>query len=438
MQARSRRKKLQAVSGLLLLLGVLSTPVKAQTITLRHAVELALGHSGLITIADADQTRSYQGYREARAAYLPRVIMGSGIGGSYGFPLSLEGAAPSIFNVSSQQVLFNAAQGSFVRAAKSEWQATTLQSKDQRDALIQDVVLTYAELNKWSQEIDLLGTALANDIKMEAVVQERIKEGVDRLVDLNRAKLATAHVRVRTAEAKGAADVLRLHLAQLTGLTVAELETEPDSIPNLPEVKQDDDLAAKAVEASPILKAAEQRALARQFTAQGEHRALYPSVDLAGQYAVLSNTLNNYQSYFKTFQRHNASGGLVFRLPFLDSAQRARAAQAKAEALRSSREAEQAKEKVSLETLRLQRMTQELSASVEVAQLEYDLAQSELDAAHNRLQAETGTLREEQDARAKVEQAYDGLMDTSFALDRAKVQLLRNTGDLEQWARSGK
>jgi outer membrane protein TolC len=83
-------------------------------------------------------------------------------------------------------------------------------------------------------------------------------------------------------------------------------------------------------------------------------------------------------------------------------------------------------------------MAQELSASVEVAQLEYDLAQSELDAAHNRLQAETGTLREEQDARAKLEQAYDGLMDASFALDRAKVQLLRNTGDLEQWARSGR
>jgi outer membrane protein TolC len=412
-------------------------PASAQTITLRRAVELALTHSDAAAIAAADQQRTTAAFREARSAYFPRVTLGSGIGGSYGFPLSLENAAPSLFNVTSQQVLYSPAQSAFVKAARSDVQAVNMSSKDQRDAVIQDTVLTYIELNKWDQDIDLLNTAVNNNLKMETVEQERIKAGVDKPIEQNRAKLSTARVRVRLAEAKGSADVLRAHLAQLTGLSSAELQTESDSIPTLPEVKQDEDLGAKAAAANPVVKAAQQQALAKEFTAEGEHRALYPSVDIAGQYALLSN-FNNYQVYIQRFQHHNATGGLVVRLPFLDWTQRARAEAAKSDYIRSSHEAALAKDRISLATLRLQRAVQELSASVEVAQLEYELAQSDLQAIQVQLQSGNGTLREEQDARSKVEQSYDALTDANFALDKARVQLLRNTGDLELWARSGK
>lgn len=434
----NRYQRFFSASLLLLVLGVCSTLANSQTITLRHAVELAVSHSNVGGAANVDADRAFAGYREARAAYFPRVAFGSGLGGSYGFPLSLENAAPSLFNITSQQVLFNPAQKSFVKAANLDWQAGKLQTRDQHDALIQETVLTYIELNKWNEDIDLLKTALANNQKMETVEQERINAGVDKPVEQNRAKLVTARVRVRIAEAQGSADVLRTHLAQLTGLKPEELSTDPDSIPNLPEIKQDEDLGSKAAAENPAVKAAEQQAIAKRYTAQGEYKAyLLPSVDLAAQYALLSN-FNNYDVYLHKFQNNNATGGLVFRVPFFDATQRARAAAAKADAIRSARDAEQAKQRVSLETLRLQRAVQELSASVEVAQLEYELAQSDLQAVQARLQAETGTLREEQDARSKVEQSYNALTDATFALDKARVQLLRNTGELEQWARSGK
>lgn len=408
---------------------------QAQNITLRKAVELALTHGA--PVAHVDEDKAQAGYHEARSAYLPRVIFGSGIGGSYGFPLSLENAAPSLINVSSQQILYSPAQKAFVKAAKTDLEAAQWQGKDQRDALIQDTILTYVELNKWNQEIELLNTELGNNLKVENIEQERVKAGVDRPMDQNRARLATARVRMRMAEARGSADVLRTHLSQLTGLAAEELGTDPNSIPGLPEIKQEENLSAKALQSSPEVKAADQQAIAKRFAAEGEYKALLPSVDLAGQYALLSN-FNNYDVYIRNFQTHNATGGIVIRLPFFDSTQRARAAQAKADAIRSGRDAEQARQKVSLETLRLQRGVQELSAAVDVAQLEYEMAQSELEAVEIRLKAETGTLRDEQDARSKVEQTYDALIDANFALDKARVQLLRSTGELEQWARSGK
>lgn len=409
----------------------------AQTITLRHAVELALQHSGQVTLASADQEKAMAAYHEARSAYLPRLVFGSGLGASYGFPLSLENSAPSLFNVTSQQILYSPAQTQFVRAARTDVESTRSVSADQRDAIIQETVLTYVELSKWSQDSDLLANALANNRKTEKIEQERIAAGVDKPVDLDRARLATARVQMRMAEAKGSADVLRLRLSQLTGLSAEELGTDPDSIPIFPDVQQQDDLAKKAVQSNPAVKAAQQQALSKQFMAQGEHKALYPSFDLAGQYAVLTN-FNNYNVYIRNFQANNASGGLVVKFPFFDTAQRARAAQAKADFIRASREAEQSKDKISLETLRLQRSVQELQAAVDVTQLEYQLAQSELEVTETRLQSQVGTLREEQDARTKVEQSYDSLMDANLTLQKAKVQLLRNTGELEQWALAGK
>ncbi|MBV9481077.1 MAG: TolC family protein [Acidobacteria bacterium] len=410
--------------------------MEAQTISLRHAVELALGRSGQATLAAADQEKALAAYREARSAYLPHLVFGSGLGASYGFPLSLENAAPSLFNVSSQQVLYSPAQTQFVRAARTAMDVTKSANADQRDAIIQETVVAYIELSKWSQDGDLLARAVANNQKTEKIEEERIAAGVDKPVDLDRAKLATARVEMRIAEAKGSADVLRLRLAQLTGLSAEELGTDPDSIPNFPAVPQDDNLANKAVAANPAVKSAEQQALARQLTAEAEHKALYPAFDIAGQYAVLSN-FNNYKTYIKNFQTNNASGGLVIRFPFLDTTQRARAAQAKADFIRASREAEQAKDKMKLETLRLQRSVVELEAAVDVAQLEYQLAQTELSATETRLQSQLGTLREEQEARSKVEQAYDSLTDANLTLEKAKIQLLRNTGELEQWALAG-
>ena len=36
------------------------------------------------------------------------------------------------------------------------------------------------------------------------------------------------------------------------------------------------------------------------------------------------------------------------------------------------------------------------------------------------------------------EQTYNAVIDASLTLDKVRVQLLHNTGELEQWARSGK
>ncbi len=283
----------------------------------RSGIELT--HAEEVGTSKQDEQRAFATYVEAKDAFLPQFVLGSGLGATWGFPLSLEGAAPSIANINAQSPVINPALRDFSRAAKMEWHATTIQSKDQRNQLIQDAVLLYTELNKWEGLLDHLRQEQADALKMENIVDQRIREGVDDPLERKQAQLSTARAHLRVTEAQGSIDVLRERLAQLTGLQASSIITVAESIPAFPEVHQEDNVAEKAIQISPAVGALQDHAMAAYFRARGEHRAMWPTVDFAAQYALLS-TFNNYENYFRTgsFQRNNATIGVVFRFSFLE------------------------------------------------------------------------------------------------------------------------
>jgi outer membrane protein TolC len=369
---------------------------------------------------------------------LPQLTLGSGLGWTYGYPLSIEGSAPALANAVAQSTIFNPSQQQFLNAAKTDWHASEFQDKDQRNAVIQDVALTYAELAKWESRLARLQQDEAQAQQMAQAVAERLQEGVDSAVDLNKAKLTVARVRLRRAEARGSADVLRRHLSTLTGLPVASIEIEPDTIPALPPIAAEEDLSEKAIASSPAVKFAEQHSLAEALRASGEHRALLPSIDFSAQYARFS-TFNNYEEYFRpgVFQKDNATIGVGIRIPLFNASQRARTDAAKAEALKAKKQAEATRNQVAEETLKLQRAAEQLEAARDVAQLEYQLAQSGLEAAKTKIDAKTGTLHELSDARVEAAEKYLLFQDADFEYRRVRIGLLRATGDLESWALPG-
>jgi outer membrane protein TolC len=414
---------------------MIATRGEAEPLPLERAIRLALAHSTSSAIATADVQRALASYRELRNNYLPTIFVGSGLGWSYGYPLSIEGSAPALANAAAQSTVFNPAQRQFLHAAKIEWHASELQDKDQRNAVIQDVALTYAELAKWETRLQRLQQDEAQAQQMEQAVAERLHEGVDSAVDLNKAKLTAARVRLHRAEARGNADVLRRHLSTLTGLPVSSIELAPETIPALPPVASEEDLSEKAIASSPAIKLAEQHSLAEAMRASGEHRTLYPSIDFSAQYARFS-TFNNYTKYFPphTFQVDNATIGIALKIPLFNASQRARADAAEAQALKAKKQAEAARNQVAEETLKLQRAAEQLEAAREVAQLEYQLAQSGLEAAQTRVDAKTGTLHELADARVQAAERYLLFQDADFEYQRIRMNLLRATGDLENWA----
>ncbi|HTA22558.1 MAG TPA: TolC family protein [Terriglobales bacterium] len=422
---------------LLAVLILLPASLLAEPVTLQQAVELALKHATGISIAAEDQQHASASYRELRNSYIPQLNAGAGIGWSDGFPLSLEGSAPSLFNVNAQSALINPALKDFIRATQSDIVVSTLQTKDQRNQVIQDTVLSYAELAKWEQRLSHLRETMAAAEQTETAVAQRVKEGVDSEIDGSKARLSVARLRLRLAEASGAADVLREHLSKLTGLPTASVEIDPDSVPSLPTPKVEEDSLSKAAEGSPVVQAAVEHARAQYLRAKAEHKSLWPSVDFAAQYALLAD-FNNYEEVYKKTQPNNATVGVSIHFPFLNYAQHERVKQAESEARKATTQAEAARNKVSEETLRLQRSVTQMQAARDVAELEYEISQKDIEATRTRMDSGTANLHDLDNAQAQASERLITLQDVTFELERSQVALMRANGDLERWALGAK
>ncbi len=432
----------------LLAVFVLPASLLAEPIPLKRIVELALSHATAGAIAAADEQRIDASYRDLHNSYVPQVSTGAGLGYSFGFPLALEGSAPSLFNITAQSALLNPSLRSFIHAAQADSKMASLNTKDQRDAIIQDAAQSYSELVKWEQRLVKLQETEAEANKFQTAVADRVKEGVDSEIEGTKARLSAARVRLRVAEAQGSADVLREHLSKLTGLSAASIQTDPDSFPAPPPPAE---ASSKDYAAStPGVQAAVEHARAQYLRAQGEHRTLWPSIDFAAQYALLSK-FNNYQNYYipskpcltslgeflcvtNAFQQNNATVGVSIRFPLFNASQRSRAQMADAEALKANNQAQAANEKASEQRLRLERSIAQLQAAHDVAQLEYELAEKNLTATQTRIDAGSANLHDLDDSRSQLSERFIALQDVAFDLQRAQLGLLRSTGDLEKWA----
>ncbi len=428
---------------------LLPASLLAEPIPLKRVVELALSHATAGAVATADQRRIEASYRELRNSYIPQLMTGAGLGYSFGFPLALEGSAPSLFNITAQSALLNPSLRASIQAGQADSKMASLNTKDQRDAIIQDAAQSYAELSKWEERLAKLQQVENDANKFETAVNQRVKEGVDSEIEGTKAKLSTARVRLRIAEAEGAADVLREHLSKLTGLPSAGIQTDPDSFPT-PPAPPAEEMVKDSAASTPGVEAAVEHARAQYLRAKAEHRALWPSVDFAAQYALLSK-FNNFQNYYipskpcvtplgeflcvtNVFQQNNATVGVSIRFPLFNASQRSRAEAADADALKASKQAQAVHDKVSEETLRLRRSVAQMQAAHDVAQLEYELAEKNLGATQTRIDAGTANLHDLDDARSQLSERFITLQDVTFDLQRAQLGLMRTTGELEKWA----
>src|SRR5271165_444983 len=432
-----RRTRALSVCAVLLLVSPLlaaSDEPSPEPLRFRQAIDLALQHSGVMGIAAANQLKSQKAYEEVRNHFFkPEFTVGSGLGYSYGFPLTLEGSAPSVVNFTSQSTFFNLSLRQFLKAAKIDWQASSFDVQDKRAEVILDTAVAYAQLVNLAGKLNTLADAQRAAEKARSITEQRLAEGVDSQLDLTKSQLAAARIRLRVADAQSQADVLREHLAKLTGLTPAEIQPDPESMPALPLISQEDNLSVRAVANSPIVKLADQKAEAAAVRAKGEHKATLPFADIATQYAYLAR-FNNYDQYFLKYSSNNLAAGLNIKFPFYNPVQKAHAAQADADSIVAHKQAELTRNQVSEDTLKLQRSLRQLRAARDVSKLEWQVSQGDLESVQARIQTGTANTRDVQMAELEVNDKYAAYLDADFEMTRTELQLLRLTGELENWA----
>ena len=94
---------------------VAAAPARAQ-ISFSSAIDLALGNSPRVKMAQADVDKARAAVAETRDVYIPTMTASTNAGGyAYGFPLS----TPTVFSFSSSSLIFSYSQKDYIRAAQS-------------------------------------------------------------------------------------------------------------------------------------------------------------------------------------------------------------------------------------------------------------------------------------------------------------------------------
>jgi outer membrane protein TolC len=435
---RTMKKPIAAITRISLftlllaaLIALVAQPLAAQQVDFHTAIELALKHSGNMLAASADRRRAAARYHAERNAFFPTIIFGASPGYSFGVPVTVAGQVPSIFNVSHTETVFNMATNLSIRAAHSDSIAADIDYSDRAEQAILDTSLLYIELDNTQQRLSAANQQKQSVDHARYIAQQRQQEGVGSVLDSKRAELDMARVDLRIAELETSVDVLRERLAHVIGRPSASLATVSGSIPEPPPMRTADDLSSVALANSASIRVADQHVRSAHLRARAEHRVNYPSIDFAGQFAQFTPYINYGLTQTPT---HNYSFAVNIRIPILNLSQNARAAAADAEAMRAEADAQILRDQVAAEAVRAQHTIHQLEAFTKVSRLEYEVAQANIDAVQLQVQNGHANARDQEMARADIANRQVILLQSQFEYLRAQLQLLRQTGELHDWA----
>src|SRR5580698_5983184 len=183
-------------------------PAYAQ-ISFSTAVALALKSNPKVLMAQADVDKAIATVQQLRDAYIPNVVGGSGLGPpSYGFPLG----QPSIFNITSQSLVFSYSQRDYIRAARASLEAATLSLKDVREGVAEDTAITYLALDRDMQRQAALEEQQRFADRLVSIVQDRLDAGQDTAIDLTTCRLTSAQIRLARLRAEDETVTDQAHL----------------------------------------------------------------------------------------------------------------------------------------------------------------------------------------------------------------------------------
>jgi len=403
-------------------------PGPGDKLTLQRTVALALQHSRELALARIRQNVAANAAGVSRAQFRPNLFTGTGAAYTNGFPL-LSGGAPSVFNLSYIQTVFNPPLRGLLRAAEERAGSENLEIERTRDAIIVRAASAYLELAKARHALELLRRERESAQKIVEITRERLGAGLELPIELTRAQLSAARVEQRIAHYEGREDALAAELRNLTGLAAdAPLTVEPETL-SLPPEQPIGELVALALKSSPELKQAEAERRACEHRLKGERGGYFPTIDAVVDYRVLSR-FNDYDVFFNKFVRNNVSAGLRVNVPIFSSRTAANIALARSEFSVAEQELKLKHASLELEVRRQARSTRELDATREVSRLELQLARDSLANLQAQFNEGRANLRDLEKARLEESDKWMAFLDADFALQKAQLELMRSTGQL--------
>jgi outer membrane protein TolC len=400
-------------------------------LTLKRAIELALQNSKEIQVAKIQASVADRAAQITKAQFMPNLYAGSGAGYTYGIPETPGGRAPSIFNVSYTEHIFNEPLRGQAKETQEQSKAQKIVLEDAKNSVITRTAMAYLELGKVRHSLELLRKEKESAEKILQVTQERQGEGYELPVEVTKAQLTKAEVVQRILQLEGREDELEVFLRYQLGFSDAQaIEVTPEELPGEAE-QAGDNLVAMAMTHNAGLQLAESDVRAKEFRLKGERRGYFPTLELVSIYSVLAQ-FNNYSQFFRTFQRNNFNAGVDVRVPIFSAQIKAAIGLAQVNLDAAKVSLTNKRTELSADVRQKTRRVRERDAAKEVARLELQLAQQNVAVFQSQFAEGKLNLREVERARLEENEKWMAYLDANFQKQQAQLELLKTAGQLDK------
>jgi len=399
--------------------------------TLRQAVETALQHNPDITLARLGEEHARQAVRLARDPFTPKLVVGSGLAYSDGFPMSIEGSAPSIVQANASQFLFNRPQSYVVAQARENVRSAQIGTASKQDEVAWRTTSLYLDAERTARVGELARRDAESLQAVLTAVQAQVREGRALPLNEKQANLNLARARQLAIDVEADQQTAESALAIAVGYTAQDrVRALPDerAAPAVPQ--SEDGVIQRALESSQDLRRLESQIAAKALEMRGERAARLPRVDLVAQYSMLSK-INNYEQFFQKFQRNNVEIGASFQLPLLAGpGVSAQMAQTTSDMTRLRAELNAARNRISTDIQQSFRDVKKADSAADVARLDLDVARDQVSVLLAQTQEGRATMRQVEEARVAENDKWIALYDAQYTAERARWNLLHLTGTL--------
>jgi outer membrane protein len=400
-------------------------------LTLKRAIELALQNSADLQLARIQSRLADHSALITKAEFLPNLYAGSGAGYTYGIPETPGGRAPAIFNVSYTQQVLNEPLRGQAKELQEQARSQRIVLEDVRNSVIVRTAMAYLELGKVRHSLELLRAEQESAEKILDVTRGREGEGFELPVEVTKAQLTRAQVLQRVLQLEGRQDELEVFLRSQLGFAPEQpIEILPEDLPG--EAQQEGaNLVAMAMQNNTGLQLAQSDVRAKEFRLKGEKRGYFPTLELVSVYSLLGK-FNNYDQFFKTFQRNNFNAGVQVQVPIFSARTKANIGLAEVNLAAAKATLNNKKSEVSAGVRQKTRSVREKDAAREVARLELQLAQQDVAVFQSQFAEGKLNLREVEKARLNENERWMAYLEANFQRQQAQLELLRAAGKLDK------
>ena len=404
---------------------------EVHTMNLRQAVAQALRQNPEIAMARLDELKAQQAVRVRKDPFTPHVYLGSGLAYTNGFPMSIDGAAPSVVQGRVAESLFNRQQSYAVAETKEEARGAGIAASAKRDDVAFRTAVLFVDAERAARAGEMALQEVESSQKVLATVENRVQEGRELPLESKRAALSLARARQIANSLNDDRETAETSLAIVLGYGAEDRVRPVSEERTAPPLPASEEAAVDgALRASGVLRRLESQIAAKALEGRAAKAARLPHVDLVAQYGLFA-TFNHYQDYFLKYQRNNGEIGVSFVFPLWPGAG--------VSALAAAADAEASKLRIQLANTRNQIIAgvHQSYREVRKAEEQRDIARLDLDVAREQLSVnlallEEGRIRLSQVAESRIAESgkWIAFYDAQYAVERAHWNLARQTGDL--------